>query len=108
MSWLFIREGVPMLLIDRERVMSTVPLVLANAAMTRIILYETGRVVMHWGILRDSAAPHSGSAAQRYSFSPEQDREAWWFGEMILALAKGDLSFHQRQTGRHDQAWTFA
>lgn len=102
-SWLWKLNNQPAIYIDSGLVHNSVALPSANRAVSRLILHETGHIVLHWNSLL------GGSSETRLS-TPVQEKEAWWFASCIVGLALGHLS-EKIRTGppeANDSVWPHA
>lgn len=112
-SWLWnMGYGVPGIVYNRAMVSDK----LQNEreerrVITRLILHETGHMVLHWDHLRSLV---SSSQMRNPTGMPQasyvQEREAWWFCSIVIGLALGWVA-HKTREGpplANDQAWLHA
>ena len=107
-SWLWeMGNNEPRILIDRSEVLQHVPPRYYDRFVTRLTLHEVAHMVLHWESLRYALRDHPMRPC-----TPQQEREAWWFCEVVIATALGQHAQLRRTPteGRrfHDDTWLYS
>jgi hypothetical protein len=112
-SWLATVSGRPTVLVDYEYIRQQVALPLVPRAVARVVLHEVGHLAIHWRSLlaaRPATSPPP-DAQGKIPMPPcdlQQEAEAWWLAECIVAQCVGGRATLDRADNGNDQAWRIA
>jgi hypothetical protein len=109
-SWLVMsydarHNPCPTVVIDYETLHGKLAWFRALPTITRLVLHETGHLVLHWEQLQPII--RNGDLALAKSAAPIQEAEAWWFCISILGRVTAEVAEENARMPENadDQIW---
>ena len=95
----------PTVVMDYAAIHGRIAVPRASQMINRLVLHETGHLVLHWKQLQP--AIRVGNLALARSAAPSQEAEAWWFCYSILGRVVAEVAEENASdpANADDQIW---